>query len=159
VNLTADQSASFDFALAKGTVRWSDISQYQAKQLWPAAKGKDLIAQNCSICHSFQSRMAAVRRDAEGWKDRVEYMRTAMHFSLYRITDQDADDIASYLTSLFGPDSVLPKSPADLPDYKATVRPFSNDAMNIVYVEYDMPGPSRMPFSAAGVPGTAAWLA
>jgi virginiamycin B lyase len=29
------------------------------------------------------------------------------------------------------------------------VRPFSPKAMNIAYVEYDMPGPSRMPFSAA----------
>ncbi len=58
-------------------------------------------------------------------------------------------DIASYLTSLFGPDSVLPKSPADMPGYKDTVRPFSSDALNIVYVEYEMPGPSRMPFSAA----------
>ena len=29
------------------------------------------------------------------------------------------------------------------------MRPFSSEAMNIVYVEYDMPGPSRMPFSAA----------
>src|ERR1700676_724990 len=28
VNLSADQNASFDFALQKGTVRWSDISQY-----------------------------------------------------------------------------------------------------------------------------------
>ena len=36
-----------------------------------------------------------------------------------------------------------------MPGYKETVRPFSSDAMNIVYVEYDMPGPSRMPFSAA----------
>ena len=35
-----------------------------------------------------------------------------------------------------------------MPAYKETVRPFSSDAMNIVYVEYDMPGPSRMPFSA-----------
>ena len=85
--------------------------------------------------------MAAVTRDADGWKDRVEYMRTAMHFSSDHLTDQDADDIASYLTSLFGPDSVLPKSPADMPGYKDTVRPFSSDAMNIVYVEYDMPGP------------------
>ena len=65
------------------------------------------------------------------------------------MTDQDASDIASYLTSLFGPDSVLPKSPADMPGYKDTVRPFSSDALNIVYVEYDMPGPNRMPFSAA----------
>ena len=44
---------------------------------------------------------------------------------------------------------MLPKSPADMPGYKETLRPFSSDAMNIVYVEYDMPGPNRMPFSAA----------
>ena len=66
-----------------------------------------------------------------------------------QLNDQDAGTLSSYLTSLFGPDSVLPKSPADMPGYKATLRPFSSDAMNIVYVEYDMPGPSRMPFSAA----------
>ena len=93
--------------------------------------------------------MASVTRDEDGWKDRVAYMRTAMHFELAHFSDQDADDVASYLTSLFGPESVLPKSPADMPGYKETVRPFSSEAMNIVYVEYDMPGPSRMPFSAA----------
>lgn len=149
VNLSADQNASFDFALEKGIVRWSDISQYQAKQLWPPAKGKDLIFQNCEICHGFQSRMAAVTRDEDGWKDRVQYMRTAMHFELAHFSDQDANDVSSYLTRLFGPESVLPKSPTELPGYQATVRPFSSEAMNIVYVEYDMPGPSRMPFSAA----------
>jgi mono/diheme cytochrome c family protein len=149
VNLTADQNASYDFALKNGMVRWSDISQSQAKELWPPAKGKDLIVKNCSICHGFESLMAAVRRDEDGWKDRVQYMRTVMHYGLYNLTDQEADDIATYLTSLFGPDSVLPKSPADMPKYKDTLRPFSTDAMNIVYVEYDMPGPSRMPFSAA----------
>jgi virginiamycin B lyase len=149
VSLTADQNASFDFSLQKGQVRWSDISQYQGYQLWPDAKGKQLIIDDCSICHGFQSRMAAVRRDADGWKDRVAYMRTAMHFSISRLTDQEADEIATYLTSLFGPDSVLPKSPEEMPKYKDTVRPFSSEAMNIVYVEYDMPGPSYMPFSAA----------
>jgi virginiamycin B lyase len=50
---------------------------------------------------------------------------------------------------LFGPDSVLPKSPEEMPAYQKTLRPFRSEAMNIVYVEYDMPGPSRMPFSAA----------
>jgi len=149
VNLTAEQNASYDFALQKGTVRWNDISFYQARQLWPEAKGKDLIVANCSTCHLFQTRMASVTRDADGWRDRVEYMRTTMHFSLAKVTNQDADDIASYLANLFGPESVLPKSPADMPAYKNTVRPFSSDALNIVYVEYEMPGPSRMPFSAA----------
>ncbi len=51
-------------------------------------------------------------------------MRTAEHYALGMITDQDADDIASYLTKLFGPESVLPKSPADMPHYKDTVRLF-----------------------------------
>jgi virginiamycin B lyase len=149
VNLTADQKASYDFALQKGIVHWNDISFYQSRQLLPAAKGKDLIVANCSTCHMMQTRMASVTRDADGWRDRVDYMRTAMHFSLSSLTDQDADDISSYLAKLFGPDSVLPKSPVDMPGYKETLRPFSSDAMNIVYVEYDMPGPSRMPFSAA----------
>lgn len=90
--------------------------------------------------------MAAVRRDADGWRDRVEYMRTALKVN---VTDENAADIASYLTKLFGPDSVLPKNAADMPGYKDTVPTFSSDAMNIVYVEYEMPGPSRMPFSAA----------
>jgi virginiamycin B lyase len=100
------------------------------------------------ICHEFQTRMASVTRDADGWRDRLEYMRTAEHYALSNVTDQNADDIASYLTQLFGPESVLPKSPADMPGYKETLRSFSGDALNIVYVEYDMPGPGRMPFSA-----------
>jgi virginiamycin B lyase len=149
VNLTGDQNASFDFALQNGVVRWSDISVYQGKQLFPPGRGKDLLFKNCDICHGFQTRMAAVTRDADGWRDRVEYMRTAMRYGLGRFTDEDASEVASYLTSLFGPDSVLPKSPADMPGYKDTLRPFSADSLNIVYVEYDMPGPSRMPFSAA----------
>jgi virginiamycin B lyase len=152
VTLTADQNASLDFALQMGLVRWNEISQNQAAQLWPPAKGKDLIFTHCNICHQFQSRIASVRRDLDGWKDRVAFMREAMHFSIFlgpNFSDQDADEVATYLNSLFGPDSVLPKSPADMPGYQKTVRPFSSEAMNIVYVEYDMPGPSRMPFSAA----------
>src|SRR6202795_852308 len=152
VALTADQNASFDFALQKGAVRWNEISQYQAAQLWPPAKGKELLFGHCNICHQFQSRMASVRRDLDGWKDRVAFMREAMHFSIFlgpNFSAQDAEEVANYLNSLFGPDSVLPKSPADMPVYQKTVRPFSSEADKIVYVEYDMPGPSRMPFSAA----------
>jgi virginiamycin B lyase len=146
VSLTADQNTSFDFALKKANVRWSDISFYQGMKLFPPAKGKDLLIRDCSICHEFQTRMAAAPRDEEGWRDRVEYMRTALKVN---VSDQDANDIASYIASLFGPDAVLPKYASDMPAYKDTVRTFSSDAMNIVYVEYDMPGPGRMPFSAA----------
>jgi virginiamycin B lyase len=146
VSLTADQNTSFDFALQKGTIHWNEISFYQGMQLFPEAKGKALIQQHCGTCHLFQSRFASVTRDQDGWRDRVEYMRTSMKVGL---KDQEADDIASYLATLFGPDTVLPKSPSDMPKFKDTVRTFGNDSTNIVYVEYDMPGPSRMPFSAA----------
>jgi hypothetical protein len=139
--------------LQKGAVRWNDINFYQASQLWPPAKGKELIFSRCSICHEFQTRMASVKRDADGWKDRLDYMRTVMHYDLWSLTDDEANNISTYLASLFGPDSVLPKSPEDMPNYKQTVRPFSSEALNIVYVEYDMTGPSHMPFSE-GFPGS-----
>lgn len=155
VTLTEDQNTSFDFALQKAPVRWNEISYYQGMQFFPPDKGKDLIQASCSTCHEFQSRMASVRRDEDGWKDRIEYMRTSMKV---RITDDQAGDIAAYLTKLFGPDSVLPKSPEDMPNYKETVRSFSKDAMNIVYVEYDMPGPSRMPFSATPDKNGYVWI-
>jgi virginiamycin B lyase len=152
VSLAADQNASYEFALQKGAVRWSDLSQYQGEKLFPDAKGKDLLVGRCFACHGFQSRMAPIRRDEEGWRDRVNYMMESMHFFLGGLgapfNDQNAADVTSYINSLFGENPVLPKSPAELPAYKDLVRSFGDEAMKIVYVEYDLPGPSRMPWSA-----------
>jgi virginiamycin B lyase len=150
VTLTADQNASFDFPLKSGTVRWSDLNLYQGKKLMPDGKGKDVLSQNCFICHGFQTRMAAVRRDEEGWRDRIDYMRKAMAFQLSdRVTDEKADELVTYLNGVFGADATAPRSPAELPAYKDTVRPFSDDAMNIVYVEYDVSGSAGLPWSAS----------
>jgi len=157
VTLAADQDASIDFALQKATIRWNELSIYQLKQLAPASTGKDTLFAQCFVCHGFQTRMAAVRRDEDGWKDRVQFMRDAMHFSLaWRFDDKKAADVASFLNSSFGNDATLPRTPADLPEYKNTIKKFSSDAMNIAFVEYEMPGPSRMPFSAA--PGKDGYL-
>ena len=49
VNLAAEQSASYDFALQKGMVRWSDLSQYQGEVLFPDTKGKG-IADREMLC-------------------------------------------------------------------------------------------------------------
>src|ERR1700730_4188827 len=152
VNLAADQNASYDFVLQKGAVRWSDLSQYQGEKLFPETKGKDLLVGRCFACHGFQSRMASIQRDEEGWRDRVNYMVESMHFFLGGVgapfNDQNAADVAACINSLFGESSILPKSPAEMPAYKDLVRSFGDDAMKIVYVEYDLPGPSRMPWSA-----------
>jgi virginiamycin B lyase len=152
IKLAADQNVAQDFALQKGLVRWSDISYAQGQKLLPDAPGKELFFTHCTACHGFESRMAAVKRDADGWRDRVAYMREAMGFFIGRpqlqFTDEKADTIASYLNDVFGEDSKLPKSPADLPQYQDTVHKFSDEALKIVYVEYEMPGPNRMPWSA-----------
>lgn len=148
VRLTANENASYDWALQKGVVRWSDLTLFQGKQLLPKTKGEDALFQNCFVCHGFQTRMASATRDEDGWRDRVNYMRQNMEINP-RFNDETAESVVTYLTSTFGPDSTKPKSPADLPEYKDTVRSFSDDAMNIVYVEYDVSGSTGLPWSAA----------
>jgi len=104
VVLTADQDASFDFALQKAPIRWNELSIYQAETTAPASTGKDTLFAQCFVCHGFQTRMASARRDADGWQERVQYMRDAMHFSLsWRFDDKMATDVASFLNSSFGP--------------------------------------------------------
>jgi len=162
VNLTAEQSATQDFALQKGLVRWSDISMWQGMKLLPEARGKELLFTHCMACHGFESRMAAVVRNEDGWRDRMNYMRDAMGFFVmeprFGFNDQKAEDVIFYMNHVFGEDSVLPKSPAELPETKETLRPFSDEGMKIVYVEYELPGPDRMPWSAHPTKDGSFWI-
>jgi len=151
VKLTADQETSQDFALKTGTVRWTDISILQGVELLPNARGKDVLVNDCMSCHGFQGKMAATVRDLDGWRERVEYMREAMRSSLADrrgFSDKQAEDVAFYMNEIFGQDSKLPKSPADMPNYKDTLTQFSDEALKIVYVDYEMPGPNRFPWTA-----------
>ena len=151
IKLTADQNLAQDFALKTGVVGWTDISIYQGLQLLPDGRGKATLAQNCLSCHGFQGKMAAFRRTEDEWRVRVEFMRGAMRASLadrQGFNDQQADDVVAYLSNVFGTNSPLPKSPADLPQYKDTVLSFSDEALKIVYVDYEMPGPTRFPWVA-----------
>jgi len=157
LNLSAQQSVSHEFPLKSGKVRWADLSQYQGTELFPdvlgnqVLKGKDVLIGRCFACHGFQSRMASVKHDANGWIDRVNYMRGTMHFfldSAQPFTDQNAEDVATYINLLFGENSILPESPADIPAYRNLVRSFSDEAMKIVYVQYEMPNRNRFAWSA-----------
>ncbi len=151
VKLTADQDLSQDFALQPGTVGWTDISQYQGIQLLPDAPGKREWLENCMGCHGFQTKLAPFRREREDWKIRVDMMREAMRSSLADrrgFDDAQANKVIDYISNVFGTHSPLPTSPADLPYYKDTVVQFSDEALKIVYVDYDMPGPVRFPWTA-----------
>jgi len=94
--------------------------------------------------------MAATHRDEAGWNRAIKFMQESMGFLLKpAFTDQDAADVSKYLSSVFGVNSELPQSPAGLPGYNATVRPFSDEAMRIVYVDYELPRPNSFPWSGA----------
>jgi streptogramin lyase len=151
VALAGEQNVAEDFTLAAKPVDWTELSIYQGLQLLPDARGKATLAENCLGCHGFQSRMAAFRRDEDEWRVRVDFMRGAMRSSLEDrrgFSDSQAEDVVAYLSNVFGKDSPLPKSPADLPYYKDTVLTFGDEALKIVYVDFDMPGPTRFPWTA-----------
>ncbi len=148
VSLKSGQKASFDWNLQKGTVRWTDLSLYQGEKLMPEGKGKGILENRCFACHLFQTKMAGVQRDEDGWKQAVNYMRTAMHYRFGNIPDDEANTLISYLNGTFGADSNVPQTVDAMPEYRGLVRSFSDEAMKIVYVTYQVPG-GAMPFSAA----------
>src|SRR5258708_34629176 len=152
ITLGPDQNLTQDLSLQQGMVRWSDISMHQGKKLLPEARGKEELFTHCMACHGFESRMAAVVRDEDGWRDRVSYMKDAMGYFIMRpafgFNEQKAENVISYINQMVGEDCTVPKSPADFPPYQSEVRPISDDGLKIVYVEYDTPSPNRMPWSA-----------
>src|SRR5260370_17331565 len=134
-------------------IRWTEISQLQGYQLLPNERGKDTLFQIGMGCHGFQSKMAAVVRDEDGWRHRVTFMRKATRSPLADrngFNDQQADDVVYYLSHVFSEQSDLPKSPADLPSYKDTVFRPADEALKIVYVDFEMPGPNRFPWTSHG---------
>jgi streptogramin lyase len=160
VKVDADQSTSLDFALQKGLVRWSDLSIHEGQVLLPEGAGKQLLFFRCMSCHGLQTKIAAVRRDEEGWQACVALMRDrANGVGDLRITEEDGAAIAAYLGRTFSPDSDLPRSPADLTGYaKAKHAEFSDEAMKIAYVTYDLPRASRFPWVAYPQKDGSVWM-
>src|SRR5258707_4226151 len=138
VKLDADQTISLDFSLQKGSVRWSDLSIHEGQALLPEGPGKQLLFFRCMSCHGLQTKIAAVRRDEEGWQGCVALMRDRVGgVGDLRITEADGAAVASYLGRVFSPDSDLPRSPADLPEHqKAKHAEVSDEAMKIGDVLY-----------------------
>jgi streptogramin lyase len=160
VKIDADQTLSLDFSLQKATIRWADLSIHEGQALLPEGPGKQLLFFRCMSCHGLQTKIAAVRRDEEGWQGCVTLMRDRVGgVGDLRITEADGAAIASYLGKVFSADSDLPRSPAELPEYqKVKHADFSDEAMRIVYVLYDLPKPGRIPWVAYPQSDGSVWM-
>ncbi|MGH9680514.1 MAG: virginiamycin B lyase family protein, partial [Candidatus Acidiferrales bacterium] len=160
VKVDADLPVSLDFALQKGMVRWADLSIHEGQVLLHDGPGKQLLFYRCMSCHGLQTKIAAARRDEDGWSECVALMRNRVGgVGDLRITDADGAAIAKYLGTVFSVDSNLAHSPADLPEYsKVKHAEFSDEAMKIVYVLYDLPQIGRIPWVAYPQSDGAVWM-
>ncbi len=133
------KTTSASFTMKKGSVQWSQLTKYQAGILLPDLKGKDVVLQECFNCHAM-SRIGTMGRDREGWLGAIDHMRQV---GVAEITPNVAAQVSEYLGTVFGPDAETPPSPAQLPQYQKVKQEhdyFSDDALNIVYVDYQLTG-------------------
>jgi virginiamycin B lyase len=154
VTVDGVQPVALDFAMQKGVVRWSDLSIHQGETLLPDDPGKTMLFTRCMSCHGLQTKIAGARREEDAWSNCVNLMRDLVGgVGDSRITDQVAAKVVPYLTRVFGVDSEFARSPAQLPGYEiAKHAEFSDETSKIVYVDYDLPGPNRIPWEATPNP-------
>jgi virginiamycin B lyase len=148
--LSAGQEASYDWTLQKQTVRWTEIPIIQGIDLFPEGPGKDQFSRCGSSCHGFQ-RLINVRRDENGWREAIHDQMTRISGSVVHSiikSDQDVNELAAYASKIFGAGpGALPGSPSEMPRYMDWMKQFSDEALKIVYVMYEMP-PGRMTWDA-----------
>jgi virginiamycin B lyase len=138
VTVEEGKAASANFTMKKGAVQWSQLTKYQAGILLPDLKGKDVVLQECFNCHAM-SRVGVMGRDREGWLEAIEHMRQV---GVADIKPDVAAQVSEYLGAVFGPDADTP-APSQLPQYQKVKQEhdyFSDDALNLVYVDYQLTG-------------------
>ena len=143
-NVTVDENLrqTIDFTMQRSAIQWSQLTKFQAGVLLPEADGnaKHVLIQRCFNCHAFGKIGSVGRRDFDGWKDAIDVMR---RMGVARIAPDIENRIAEYLAAAFGPDSTTPYSPAQLPEWdkvKVDHDYFSEEALDIVYVDYELSG-------------------
>jgi len=144
IKVSDGQVLSLDFTLQKGAVQWSQLTRYQAGMLLPKpasepeAKDRDVLLQNCFGCHGISK--WGMRADHDAWASAIGAMRAV---GVADIKPEIAEQAATYLATVFGPDSDTPPSPMELPEYKSVRQDhesWSDDALNVTYVDYQLTG-------------------
>lgn len=160
VELTEGQAVTRDMDLEKSRVRWTELSIHEGKMLLPDGPGKAVFFSKCIGCHGFQHQVVAMRRDREGWRRAVRYMRDEMRAALWKFTDLEEGVVADWFYKIAGVHSDLPASPEDMPNFKEVSRgEYSDEAMNIVYGVYELPRTRLFPFSARPDKQGKVWIA
>lgn len=131
VSIQDGKPMTADFAMRAVPVQWNELTRSQASVLLPEGKGRETFLTNCGNCHGMS--VITGRRDHAGWLDAIDGMRRR---GVTTIRPQIAEEVAAYLAEVLGPDSKTPVSPADLPGWEKVKPQWSDESLNIVYVDY-----------------------
>jgi competence ComEA-like helix-hairpin-helix protein len=93
----------------------------------PEGKGKDVVADTCSECHSLR-RIEAQRLNEEGWKNILREMTE----NGASIEQDDRATIIEYLTRNFGPDAKVNVNTADADEIGSVLHLAPEEAKAIV---------------------------
>ena len=147
VKVEDGKTASAGFKMQKSMIQWSQLTKYQAGILLPAGPERDVVIHDCDNCHHLSKIGAVGRHDHDGWIQDIDFMRQTGVANLdddtKGINPGIAEKAATYLESVFGPDSTTPMSPAQLPDYQKVKQEgdyFADDTLSIEYVDYQLFG-------------------
>ena len=146
IKVVDGQTVTVSFTMQKGVVQWNQLTRYQAGMLLPVpkagtaeAKDRDVVLHECDGCH-FISKWG-MRLDHDGWVNAIDVMKSVGVYP--DLKPEIADQAATYLSSVFGPDSDTPQSPSQLPGYQEVKREheyWSDDSLDIEYVDYQLTG-------------------
>ena len=151
VKVADGNAVPLDFTVQTDRVRWSDLSLYEHKTLLPEGKGKADLFGGCIACHGISTKFG--RRSEEGWTTAVNYMNNLVGYFLGdRFSGQRGKDLIAYLNRVYGEESELPR----YPDVKP--REFSDEAMKLVYVDYEVPTSKAFPWSAFPAKDGSIWI-
>ena len=145
--LNPGEGRTHDFTLDPQPPGWTELSFVQYRKLLPERTGKSEALGGCAQCHGFRWQSLHPRNDI-AWSETITWVVNSFpnHFEtgFYAgyITDDVQAKISSYLASVFGPNPDLPDSPG------VDRREISDDALNIVFVDYPMPTIRGLPWSA-----------
>lgn len=156
VTIESTGRVAINFALERLPVEWTELSWVDYVAVLPERPGKTEAISSCSLCHGLRWQ-SLYPRDLTGWKIAVNGMWKEFPFIFgppekkrrkdeipgrLELTPQKVELIASYYASAFGPEASLPAYPPITPRGY-----YSDDALQIVFVDYDMPTRRAFPWS------------
>jgi cytochrome c5 len=94
---------------AQATPADSQANHVNIDEIFPAGRGRDLLLNNCTSCHTFVP-IVVLQMDKDAWERNRRIHRSRVP----ALSDADVDVLYQYLVSNFNPNRPVPTLPKEL---------------------------------------------